>query len=204
MGFAAALADKLDAPARPADALDRQRRRGRGRDPPAGDRGRWHGERIAALAGMAFQQQRDRLAALGGELQPAGIGHRGALHLADHRAEPAVPQPFLHQREQLGIVAGLGIEDSLGGKPRLIQAGREQVATPDHPQHRPPGARRDPGHEQGGSGIVAKARARGRYLMERIESEASRRQPRIDRPHAERQHGTAPQAIALDRAQRFA
>ena len=99
MRLAAALADQIDPPARATNAFDREGSRGRGGDSPAGDGGGRHGEGIAPLARMALEQQGDRLAALSRQLQPACIGHRGASHLADHRAEPAVAQPFLHQRE---------------------------------------------------------------------------------------------------------
>jgi len=204
MGFAAALPHQLDPPARATDALDRERGRGRGRDPPARDRGGRNGERVAALAGMAFEQQSDRLAALGRELQPPGIWHRGALHLADHSAQAAMPYPLLHQREQFGIVIRLGIDDAVGREPRLVQARREQIAAPHHPQYRPPGTRGDSGHEQGRGGIIAKAGAGRSDLMEGIESQPSARQPRIDCAHAERQYRAAAQAIPLDRAQGFA
>ena len=204
MRFATALADQVDPPARAADALDRERGRRCGRDPPARDRGGRYGEGIAALARMALEQQGDRLAAFGRQLQPAGIGHRGAPHLADHGAQAAVTQPFLHQREQFGIVACLGIEDALGSEPRLIEAGREQVPPAHHPQHRAPGASGDPGHEQGRGGIVTHARGGGSDLVKRPQSKAARRQPRIDRADPERQHRTPAQPVPLDRAQGFA
>jgi len=153
---------------------------------------------------MALEQQGDRLAAFGRQLQPAGIGHRGAPYLADHGAQAAVAQPFLHQREQFGIVACLGIEDTLGREPRLIEAGREQIAPAHYPQHRPPGAGGDAGHEQGGGGIVTHARAGGGDLVQCAQSEAARRQPRIDRADPERQHRPTAQPVPLDRAQGFA
>ncbi len=113
-------------------------------------------------------------------------------------------QPLLHQCEHFGVIGRLGIEHPLGREPRLGDAGREQVAPADDPQHRSPGARGDPGKEQGGSGIVAYAWARARHLVQRIESQPRRRQLGIDRPDPERQHGAAAQAIAFDRTQRFA
>ena len=153
---------------------------------------------------MALEQQRDRLAALRRELQPAGIGHGSALRLADHRAKSAMAQPFLHQREQFGIVRRLGIEDAFGRQPRLVQAGREQVPPAHHPQDRSPGARGDAGHEQGGGGIVAHAGAGRRDLVQRAERESAARHPRIDRADPEGQHGAASQPIPLDRAKGFA
>ena len=204
MRLAAALSDQIDPPARATNAFDREGSRGRGGDSPTGDGGGRHGERIAPLAGMALEQQRNCLAALGRKLQPAGIGHRGALHLADHRAKPAMPDPLLHQREQFGIIPGLGIENALRREPRLVQAGREQVAAPDHPQYWPPGARGDPGREQSRGGIVAKARAGSSDLVKRIEPQPSARQPRIDCADPERQDRATAQAIPFDRAQGFA
>ena len=204
MGFAAALTDQLDPPARATDTFDREGSRGRGGDSPARHRGRRHGERIAAFACMTFEQQRDRLAALRRELQPAGIGHRRTLHFADHRTQPAVAQSFLHQREQLGIVSRLGIEDSFGREPSLIEPGREQVASTHHPKHRAPGARSDAGHEQRRGRIVAHARAGRGDLVQCIEPQACRRQPRIDRADPERQHRAPAQPIPLDPLKGFA
>lgn len=115
-----------------------------------------------------------------------------------------MPQPFLHQREHLGIVAGLGIEQALGIEPRLIEPGREQVAAAHDPQHRPPCARGDPGEEQGGGGIVAHLGRGGGDLVQRIEPHAPVRELLIDRANSERQHRAAAMAVPLDGAERFA
>lgn len=113
-------------------------------------------------------------------------------------------QPFLHQGQHLGIVARLGIEHALGIEAGLIETRREQVVAAHHPQHRAPGARRDPGDEQRRRRVVSPARARRRDLVQRIEPEPAIAQLRIDRRYAERQHGTPTMADALDRTQRFA
>lgn len=153
---------------------------------------------------MTLHQQRDRSPALRRELQPPRRGHRRTARLADHGAECAVAQPFLHQRQHLGIVGRLGIEDPFGGEPRLVEAGREQVAPSHHPQHRTPGARGDPGEEQGGRGVIAHRRRRRRHLVQRIEPQTGVGQTRIDLADAERQHRAAAMAVAFDGAERVA
>lgn len=153
---------------------------------------------------MPLHQQGDRAPSLGGELEPAGGRHGGATRLADHRAQCAVAQPFLHQRQNLGIVGSLGIEHAFGREARLVQAGREQVAAAHDPQYRSPGTSGDPGEEQGGGGIVAHGRRGGGDLVQGIEPQAIVAQARIDRAEAERQHRATAVAIAFDGAERVA
>lgn len=115
-----------------------------------------------------------------------------------------MPEPFLHQCKQFGIVRCLGIKDAFGREPRLVQSRREQVAAPHNPEHRPPRSCGDRGHEQGGRRIVAKIGGGGGDLMERIESQAIAGEPRIDRVDSERQHLATRVTIAFDGAQRLA
>lgn len=151
---------------------------------------------------MALQQQRDRAPAFRRQLQPPGGGHADAPRLADHRAQRAMAQPLLHQRQYLGIVRRLGIEDPLGREPRLVEAGREEIAAPHHPQHRAPGARGHPRQEQRRRRVVAHARRGSRHLVQCIKPHPAVRQPRIDAVDAEGQHlAPAPVVTALDRAQ---
>ena len=153
---------------------------------------------------MALHQQRDRPPPFRGELEPAGGGGGGALRLADHRTQAAVAQPFLHQRKQLSIIRCLGIEYAVRFQPDLIEAGREQVAPPHHPQYRSPGARGDTREEQCRRGIVAGIGARRGDLMQRIQPQPAIGEPRIDGTDSERQHLTAAMAIPLNRPQRRA
>jgi hypothetical protein len=153
---------------------------------------------------MAAHEERDRSAPFRGELQPAGGAHAGALHLADHRTKAAVTQPFLHQREQFGIVACLGIKDAFGRQPCLIEAGSEQIAATHDPQDRAPGTRGDPGHEQGGGGIVRHFGRAGRNLVQGIQPQPAIGQPRIDLRNPERQRFTPAMTVAFNGAERFA
>lgn len=203
------MAGEVETPPRAAQPLMGQgagkgRRGGRGRDPPAGDGGGRLAQRIGPVPRVLLQEQRDRAPAFGCELKPTRGGEAGALGLADHRAQPAVAQPFLHDRQQFLIVARLGVEEAMGRQARLVQAGREQVAPPRHPQHRSPGARGDPGDEQGGRRVIAVARRRRRDLVQRVEPEALARQPPVERRHAERERGTPQVPVALDAAERLA
>lgn len=84
------------------------------RNAPARDRGRRRVQRIGTTLGRPPQQQRNRAAALGGELQPARLGHLHPPRLAHDRAEPAVTNAFLDKRQQLGVVARLGIDHPRG------------------------------------------------------------------------------------------
>jgi hypothetical protein len=153
---------------------------------------------------MALHQQRDRPPALRRQLEPAGGGGGGALGLADHRAQTAVAEALLHQREQLGIVRRLGIDHAMRREPGLVQAGGKQVPPAHHPQNRPPGARGDAGEEQGGGGIVARLGRRGGDLVQRVEPQPTVSEPRVERLRPEGQHLATPMPLALDRAERFA
>ena len=113
-------------------------------------------------------------------------------------------QAFLHQREHLGIVARLGVEHAIGREPRLVEAGREQVAPPHHPQDRPPGARGDAGEEERGRGVVAQRWRGGGDLVQRVEPQPTVGEPLVDRRHTERQHRATAMAVSLDRAERIA
>ncbi len=153
---------------------------------------------------MAAHEERDRAAPLRRELQPAGGAHAGALHFADHRTKAAVTQPFLHQREQFGIIACLGIKDAFGRQPCLIEAGSEQIAATHDPQDRAPGTRGDPGHEQGGGGIVRHFGRAGRDLVQGIQPQPAIGQPRINLRNPERQGFTPAMTVAFNGAERFA
>ncbi len=113
-------------------------------------------------------------------------------------------QPLLHQRQQLGIVRRLGIDHPVRRQPRLVEAWREQIAPPHHPQHRAPGARGDTGEEQGGGGVIARMRGGGGNLVQRIQPEAAIPQPGVERLDPEGQHLAAAMPVALDGAEGIA
>lgn len=162
---------------------------------PAGNRRRGHRQRVLPGARRAFEEQRNRLAAFRCKLEAAGLRHRDPPRLADHRRQPAVAQPLLHQGEQLGIVVRLGVQQPVGGEARLVEPRREQVAGAQHPQHRAVAARNDPRDEQRRRRIVAPPRAHRRNLVQRIEPQSPVRQPIIQPGDAERLH--RPRAAAI-------
>jgi hypothetical protein len=71
----------------------------------AGD-GSASGSRPALLP--AAQHQRHRAAFLGRQLQPPRRGHGAGPHLAHHRGQAAMAQPFLHHRQHLFVTAAFG------------------------------------------------------------------------------------------------
>ena len=172
------------------------------RDEPAGHGGRGGGERIATVARGAAQQQRHRAGTLGRELKPARLAHVDPPCLPDGSRQPAVPQPLLDQREQFGIVACLGVQHARRIEPRLVEAGREQVARAHDPQDRPLRPCQDAGDEQDGGRVVAPARSARRDLVQRAEPQAAIGQPRVERPQPERQNRRAT-PLAFDGPQRF-
>ncbi len=191
-------------PARAADPGDRQRSGRGGRDPPAGRGGGRCGEWVLPQLRRAAQQQRERRAALGRELQPAGGDQSRRIRLAHHGGKAAVAQGILHDRQQFGIVARLGMDQPFGRQPRLMEAGREQVAAAHHPQHRPRPSRGEPGEEQGSGGILAPARPGRRRFVQRIDTQAAAGESPVDRVDSERQHRMRRAAPRLDGGDRLA
>jgi len=150
---------------------------------------------------MPAEEERDAAPALRRELEPARRGHVGALHLADHRAQPTMPKTLLHQGEQFVIVPCLGIEYALRRQSRLRQSRREQVASPHHPQYRPPGARGDSRHEQSHRSIVGQIGCRRRDLVQCVEPQPAARQPFVDRADSEGQSRAPAETAGLDALQ---
>lgn len=97
-----------------------------------------------------------------------------------------MPKPFFDHRQRLVVIAAFGVEEAVGGKPRLIQCRGEQIAPPDHPQHHAfqPGS--DSGGEQARRSIVAGRARRPRNFVQRRDRKAAA-QLRVHRFHPERQ-----------------
>ena len=58
----------------------------------------------------------------GRELEPAGGGHVGSLHLGNHARERSVTQAVFRHRQHLRILGALRIEDAVRAKPDLLQS----------------------------------------------------------------------------------
>ena len=155
--IAAALADALDAPVRPAQSTPWNWRRRRVGDAPAGHRSRRRIQRVSAIPGRPPQEQGHRTAAFCRELEPARLGHLHAFGFAHHGSQTTMSQAFLQQCQQFRIVLRFCIDNPAGGEPCLVQAWREQVARSHHPEHVPLRSCRDPRHEQDCRGIVPPA-----------------------------------------------
>lgn len=97
------------------------------RDPPSGHRRGRRFERVAAAPPRPPQQEGYSASALSRELEAPGLCHLDAAGLADHRTKPAMPQSFLDKRQQLRVVAGLGIDDARRIEPGLEETWGEQV-----------------------------------------------------------------------------
>lgn len=98
---------------------------------------------------MAAEQQHRRLAVGGGKLKPAGRGLVGDLHLRDYAGERSIAKTIFGKRQDLGILAALGIENSVRPEADLLKARRIEVEARHRPENGEPRlrakARRDPG-----------------------------------------------------------
>lgn len=109
---------------------------------------------------MPAIEQHRRAAFGGGKLQAAGGGLVGRLHFGDDAGERAVAQAVLGEREHLAVLAPLGIEDALGTKPDLLEAGRVKIEPGQRPQNGGPRASETGGDacdEQRRGGIIAQS-----------------------------------------------
>ncbi len=195
MGIAAALADKVDTPAGAADARHGQRRAGRWRDPPAGDRRGRRGEGIDTCPAPAAQQQGGGAAFLRRQLQPAGGGHVGTADLAHHRGQTAMAQGLFHHRLHFLIPAALGVEHIFRPQADQGEAGGEQIAGGHRPQnggrsrsfrlqfHRQ--ACGGGGQEQGGGSVIRQVRPGARCLVQHAAGQTSAGEASVHRLDAE-------------------
>ena len=122
------------------------------------------------------EKQHRRFAVGSGQLKPPRGGLIGGLHLRDHAGERSVTKAVLCKRQDLCILAALGIEDFVRAKPGLFEARRIKIEARHGPEDRKAWlngeARRDPSSEQGGASIVREARRRGGDLMQTCAIEA--------------------------------
>jgi hypothetical protein len=182
-------ADQLDQPAMAADAPNRQRLGRKDGDTPARHGGGRRAEigRIAMPA-PAPQRDADRSGAFGGELEPARCRHWQSGDLTDDGAEAAMAKAFLHARQDGLVVAGLDIDDAVGGKACLGERRREQVRLGDAPQRLAGRASRDSGREESCRRPIDRAITAAGNLMQRAARQAAAGESRIDLGNPERKH----------------
>lgn len=132
------------------------------------------------LPSPAPQGDADGAGLFGTKLKPPGGRHVEAGDFADHGAEPAVPQAFLHASKQGLVVAGFSVDDPVGCQACLRQSRREQVGAWDHPQDLASSTGGDPGGEKRrGCGIDRTVAAAG-DLMQGTERQPATRKPRVE------------------------
>ena len=99
---------------------------------------------------------------------------------------------LFHHRQYFFVVAAFGVEQAIGGQPRPREAGREQVAPAQRPEHltafspRHGEARGERGEKQGRGRLVI-GRRRGRRGLVQPPGQPAPRQPFVHLPYAERQ-----------------
>lgn len=135
---------------------------------------------------------------LGGKLQPPRSGHGQARDLADDRAQPAMPDAFLHAGEDRLVVAGLNIDDPVRFEAGLRQRRGEQVWAGDAPQDLAPRSRRHTAGEQRCCRTVDGAIAAACDFMQRAERQSAARESCVDFGYSERKYRYGAPASALD------
>lgn len=186
MGAATPLAYQLDPPSRPDNPGDCKCLRRLASNPPAGHRRRGKAKRVGAALAPAAEQQTHCSIPLRRQLQPAGGSHIHPSDFADDCGKAAVPQSFLDHRQRVVVIAALGVDQALRGKPGLDEARGKQVAALEHPQHISIQPGRNPGGEQSCGGIIAERAVRARDFVKRS-NRKSAAQPYIHLFNFERQ-----------------
>lgn len=103
---------------------------------------------------------------------------------------------FLHRQEDIGVAAGLDMDDPVGMKAGKTKGRREQIAPAQAPEDRPVEPCENAGEKDGRGCIVAKIRAAG-DLVQRAGQQPAARQPAVNFPDAEREPPLGP-LTALD------
>ena len=104
---------------------------------------------------------------------------------------------FLETRKHRLLVAGVDVDDAVGGETDLGQGRREQVLPGDAPQDLAFGPRRDAGGEQRCRCAVDGGVAAAGDLVQRPKRQPAAREPAVDGLDAERQYGPRAQRHAL-------
>jgi hypothetical protein len=100
-------------------------------------------------------------------------------------------QPLLHHRQHLLVAAAFRVEHPLRPEPGAGEAGREQVAPAERPQHGARQAGGDGGDEQGRRRLVGQRGPRPRRLVQSPERQPATGEPAVDLPDPERKHPRA-------------
>ncbi len=95
---------------------------------------------------------------------------------------------FLHARQDGLVVAGLYIDDAIGGKACLGKRRSEQVSLGDAPQRLAGRAPRDSGREESRRRPIDRAITAAGNLMKRAARQAAAGESRIDLWNPERKH----------------
>ena len=95
----------------------------------------------------------------GGKLQPPRRRQRYAVEFADNARKAAHAQPFLHGRQDFGVLPGFAEDDAVGMKPDARERGREQIAAVQAPENRAGQPRKNARSEKQSAGGVATPRA---------------------------------------------
>ena len=98
-----------------------------------------------------------------------------------------MPDAFLEACQHRLLIAGVHVDDAVGGEADLGQRGREQVLPSDAPKNLAPGARCYPGREQGRSGTIDGGIATSRHLVQRPERQPAAGKAGVDGTDTERQ-----------------
>ena len=108
-------------------------------------------------------------------------------------------QPLLHHRQHVLVAPAFGIEQPVGSEAGAGQAGREQVAAGERPQHDARAAGGDRREEEGGGGLVARAGTLARRFAERGDGQAAAGEAGVERLDAEGKAGMAPRPGGFER-----
>lgn len=105
-------------------------------------------------------------------------------------------QPFFAAGENRPVIAAFEVDDAIGCQPGLREGGGEQIRLGETPQHLAARARGDAGGEQGGGGVMARARD----LVQSTARQPAMGQARIQSGDAEGQHRSRAPVPPLDLA----
>ncbi len=160
---------------------------GRG-DAPAGRGSRRQVDQI--LLGQCPPAPDDESGHAGGfsrQLQAPRGGEPHARDLADDGRQPLLTQAFLDEGQDLAFPLGFGIDHPVRVQTCAQEAGSEQVAARQAPEHRTLEPGRDSCGEQGGAASELRGMARLDHLMKNASGEAASWQVSVERLEAKGQ-----------------